>query len=149
MSSLISTFVGGVVTKKRRRLHIQLDLCSISIQLQSKVSMNMSKSYRWNPAKLYRKKAPLKGEKRKQGARTKVQASKQPSKGGPQGGKGTTKNWTLHQLHEANKKKWKGGRKPHVTPSLEEPSHAITACLDMEAVCTLYNAIDTSVYTHQ
>ncbi len=30
--------------------------------------------------------------KKKQAARTKVQASKQPKRGGPQGGKGTTKN---------------------------------------------------------
>ncbi len=36
-----------------------------------------------------------KGEKKKQGARTKDQASKQPKRGGPQGGKGTTKNQTL------------------------------------------------------
>jgi hypothetical protein len=39
--------------------------------------------------------------KKKQGARTKVQASKQPKRGRPQGGKGTTKNQTLHQLREA------------------------------------------------
>jgi hypothetical protein len=31
---------------------------------------------------------PRKGEEKKQGARTKVQASKQPKRGGPQGGKG-------------------------------------------------------------
>jgi len=31
------------------------------------------------------RKHPRKGEKRKQGARTEVQASKQPNKGGPQG----------------------------------------------------------------
>jgi hypothetical protein len=39
--------------------------------------------------------------KKKQGARTKVQASKQPKRGRPQGGKGTTKNQTFHQSHEA------------------------------------------------
>jgi hypothetical protein len=44
-----------------------------------------------------KKKHPRKGEKKKQGARTKVQASKQPNRGGPQGVKGTTKNRTLHQ----------------------------------------------------
>jgi len=50
----------------------------------------------WNPAKLYEKKSTQrKGEQKKQGARTKVQASKQPKRGGPQGGKGTTKNQTL------------------------------------------------------
>jgi hypothetical protein len=38
------------------------------------------------------RKHPRKGEKRKRGPRTKVRASKQPNKGGPQGGKGTTKN---------------------------------------------------------
>jgi hypothetical protein len=41
------------------------------------------------------RKHPRKGEKRKQGARTEVQASKQSNKGMPQGGKGTTKNQTL------------------------------------------------------
>jgi hypothetical protein len=39
-----------------------------------------------------KRKHPRRGEKKKQGARTKVQASKQPNKGGPQGGKGTTKS---------------------------------------------------------
>jgi hypothetical protein len=34
-----------------------------------------------------KRKYPRKGEKKKQGARTKVQASKQPKRGGPQGGK--------------------------------------------------------------
>jgi len=38
------------------------------------------------------RKHPRKGEKKKQGARTKVQASKQPNKGGSQGGMGTIKN---------------------------------------------------------
>jgi hypothetical protein len=36
-------------------------------------------------------KHPRKGEKKKQGARNKVQASKQPKRCGPQEGKGTTK----------------------------------------------------------
>jgi hypothetical protein len=70
------------------------------------------------------------GEKRKQGPRTEVRASKQPNKGRPQGGKGNTKNVTLHQLHEANQ--LKGGGKPNKTPSLEEPSLAITAGIKME-----------------
>jgi hypothetical protein len=82
------------------------------------------------------------GEKRKQGAMTEVQASKEPNKGGPQRGKGTTKNRTPHQSHEANQLK-KGGGKPNKTPSLKEPSPAITTCLEMEATCTLCNAIDT------
>jgi hypothetical protein len=51
------------------------------------------------------RKHPRKGEKRKQGARTEGQASKQPNKGGPQGEKGTIKNRTLHQSHEANQLK--------------------------------------------
>jgi hypothetical protein len=51
------------------------------------------------------RKHPRKGEKRKQGARTIVQASKQPNKGGSQGGKGTIKNQTLHHSHEANQLK--------------------------------------------
>jgi hypothetical protein len=38
------------------------------------------------------RKHPRKGEKKKQGARTKVQASKQPNKGGSQGGMRTIKN---------------------------------------------------------
>jgi hypothetical protein len=52
----------------------------------------------WNLAKLYKKKAPKKGREirnKGQAPRTKVQASKQPKRGGPQGGKGTTKNRTL------------------------------------------------------
>jgi hypothetical protein len=66
-----------------------------------------------NPVKLYKKKAPKKGrekvkrkhpskgEKKKLGTRTKVQASMQPKRGRPQGGKGTTKYRNLHQLLEA------------------------------------------------
>jgi hypothetical protein len=49
-------------------------------------------------AKLYKKKAPKNG--REKGPMTKVQASKQPKRG-RQGGKGPTKNRTLHQSHEA------------------------------------------------
>jgi hypothetical protein len=41
---------------------------------------------------------PRKGEKKKQGARTKVQASKWLKGGGPQGGKGTTNYQNLHQI---------------------------------------------------
>jgi hypothetical protein len=54
-----------------------------------------------NPVKLYKKKAPKKGRENKQGARTKVQASKQPKRSRPQGDKGTTKYQNLHQLLEA------------------------------------------------
>jgi hypothetical protein len=42
-----------------------------------------------NLAKLYFEKTPNKKEKKKQGAYTKVQASKQPKRGGRQGGKGS------------------------------------------------------------
>ncbi len=98
-------FCGWCCNRRKRRLHMQLDSFSKSIQLQSTLCMNMSKSYRWNPAKLIERKHPRRERKRKQGARTKVQENKQPNKGGPQGGKGTTKNWTLHQLHEANQLK--------------------------------------------
>jgi hypothetical protein len=41
---------------------------------------------------------PRKGDKKKQGARTKVQASKQPKRGELQGGKGTTNYQNLHQI---------------------------------------------------
>jgi hypothetical protein len=46
------------------------------------------------------RKHPRKGEKRKQGARTEVQASKQSNKGVPQGGKGTTTNQTLQFCYQ-------------------------------------------------
>ncbi len=46
-----------------------------------------------------------KGEEMKQGPRIEVQASKQPNTSGPQGGKGTTNNQTLHQSHEAKQLK--------------------------------------------
>jgi hypothetical protein len=48
-----------------------------------------------------KRKHPRKGEKKKQGARTKVQASKQPKRGPPQGGKGITKYPNLYQSLEA------------------------------------------------
>jgi hypothetical protein len=38
-----------------------------------------------------KRKHPTKGEKKKQGPRTKIQASKQPKRVGPQGGKGIIK----------------------------------------------------------
>jgi hypothetical protein len=45
-----------------------------------------------------KRKHPWKGEKNKQEARTKVQASKQPKRGRPLGGKGTTSNRTLNPI---------------------------------------------------
>jgi hypothetical protein len=42
-----------------------------------------------------KRKHPRKEEKKKQGARTKVQTNKQPEGGRPPAGKGTTKNRTL------------------------------------------------------
>ncbi len=61
-----------------------------------------------------KRKHPRKGEgKKKQRARTKVQASRQPKRGMPQrGNKGTTKYRNLHQLHEAYQLK-EGRSKPH------------------------------------
>jgi hypothetical protein len=60
-------------------------------------------------------KAPQKRErKRNKGARIKVQASKQPKRGGPQGGKGTTK---YRQWLEAYQLK-KGEVNPDKTSSL-------------------------------
>jgi hypothetical protein len=50
-----------------------------------------------------KRKHPKKGREKKnngQGRKSK-QASKQLKRGGPQGGKGTSKNPTLHQLHES------------------------------------------------
>jgi hypothetical protein len=41
---------------------------------------------------LIKRKHPRKGEMKKQGARSKVWARKQPKRGGPQGGKGIPKN---------------------------------------------------------
>jgi hypothetical protein len=43
-----------------------------------------------------KKKAPKQRREKKQEVRTKVQGSKQPKRSRPQGGKGTTKNSTLH-----------------------------------------------------
>jgi hypothetical protein len=48
-----------------------------------------------------KRKRPRKGEKKNQGAQTKVQANKQPKRGGSQGGKGTPKYRNLHQSLEA------------------------------------------------
>jgi len=44
---------------------------------------------------------PRKGEKKKQGVKTKVQVNKQPKRGRPQGGKGTPKYRNLRQSLEA------------------------------------------------
>ncbi len=55
---------------------------------------------------LFFKKHPRKKEREKETrGRMEVQVSKQPNKGGPQGQKGITKNWTLHKSHEANQLK--------------------------------------------
>ncbi len=71
--------------------------------------------------------------------RTEVQASKQPKRGRPQRGKGTTNYRNLHQSFEAYQLK-KGGGKSDTTPNLEEPSPAVTARLEMEVACTLSKA---------
>ncbi len=63
----------------------------------------MSEGHRYP---LVKRKHSRKGEKEKQGPRTKVQANKQPNRGRPQRGKGTIKNGgTLHQSLEANQLK--------------------------------------------
>jgi hypothetical protein len=79
----------------------------------------------WTLPNFIKIKHPRKGEKKKQGARTNDQASKQLKRDGPRG-KGTTENQTLHQSCEAYqlKRLKRGGGKPHITPSLEEPSLA-------------------------
>jgi hypothetical protein len=49
------------------------------------------------PPTFIKRQHPRKGEEKKKGARTKVQASKQPKRGEAQGGKGTTNYQNLHQ----------------------------------------------------
>jgi hypothetical protein len=65
--------------------------------------------------------------------------SKQRKRGRPQGGKGTTKYQNFHQSHGAYQLK-KGGGKLDKSPSLKEPSPAMTVHLKMEAACTLCKA---------
>jgi hypothetical protein len=48
-----------------------------------------------------KRKHPKKGEKKKQRARIKVEARKQPKRGAPHGGNGITKYKNLHQSFEA------------------------------------------------
>jgi hypothetical protein len=50
------------------------------------------------PPTFIKRQHPRKEEKKNQGARTKVQATKQPKGGGPQGGKGITNYQNLHQI---------------------------------------------------
>jgi hypothetical protein len=85
---------------------------------------------------------PRKGEKKKQEARTKVQAREQCKRGGPQGGKGTTKNRTLHELPDTHQPR-RGEVNPIELQAYHEPSPTIRAHLKIEAMCTLYNATDT------
>jgi hypothetical protein len=92
------------------------------------------------PANLYKKKAPKKGrENKKQGARTKVQASKQPKRGRPQGRKGTTKYCNFHQSAMSISTKERGGKLDKST-SLKELSPAITVHLEMEVARTFCKA---------
>jgi hypothetical protein len=107
-----------------------------------------------NPTKFYRKKAPKK-RKDKEIRGKDWSTGKQIDQQRWATRKNGIKNQTLHQLHEANQLK-KGGSKPNKTasnkstkerggktPSLEEPSPVIKACLEMEVACVLYNAIYT------
>ncbi len=115
----------------------------------------------WNRPTFIKKKAPKKGrENKKQGARTKVQASKQPKRGRPQGRKGTTKYSNFHQSAWSISTKERGGKLDKTT-SLKELSPAITVHLKMQAACALckagpppldteeltLNSIDTFCYT--
>jgi len=143
MSSLISAFVAGVVTQKTGGGCIY-NLILPQYQYNSKAQCV------WTWANLIdetlpnfiERKLPWRERKGNKGQGPMSEQANSPTKGGPQGGKGTTKNWTLHQFAWSKSTKRKGG-KPYKTPNLEEPSHAITAHLDIEAVCTLYSAIDT------
>ncbi len=82
-------------TNKSAWMGIILDSFSVKIKPAMFWRLNQNNSWHkkvlpnkwWNSAKLYKK-------KKKQRARTKVQASKHPKRGRPQGGKGTTKNQT-------------------------------------------------------
>jgi hypothetical protein len=56
---------------------------------------------------------------------TKVQASQQPNRGEPQGGKGNTKNSNPSPVAWSISTKEREG-KPHKTPSLDEPSPTVT-----------------------
>jgi hypothetical protein len=82
-----------------------------------------------------KRKHPRNGEKKKQGARTKVQPSKEPKRGGPtrrQGNslsiskpkeRGSKPNKTPSLEEPSLAGTQERGGKPHKTPSLEEPSH--------------------------
>ncbi len=52
------------------------------------------------PPTFIKRQHPRKEETKKQGARTQVQTTKQPKRGEPQGGKGSTNYQNLHQTHE-------------------------------------------------
>ncbi len=89
--------------------------------------------------------------KRTKGLGLKSRQANSPKIGRPPGGKGTAKNQTLLLWQEAYQPKKKGevpnpppvtrsiltkeGGKPHKTPSLEEPSLAVIAHLEIAVAC--------------
>ncbi len=87
----------------------------------------------------------MKGREKETRDKDQSSASKQPKWGGPQGGKGTTKNWTLYKSHESCQLK-KGEGKPDTTPSLDELSFKIIAHFEMEAVAPFIMSLTLFVY---
>jgi hypothetical protein len=55
----------------------------------------------WNLAKLYEKKAPKQGREKQTRGKDQSPSKQTTQRGGPTRGKGTTKNQTFHQSHEA------------------------------------------------
>jgi hypothetical protein len=88
-------FISLTFKKQHGTLHL------VTLIEGNKENKLVSRREWWNPAKLRKKKAPRKGEWKKQRARNKVQASKKPKRGRQHRGPGTTKDWNLHRLHEA------------------------------------------------
>ncbi len=95
----------------------------------------------WNLAKFIKNKHPTKGKKKKQGARTKVQTSKQHKKVESQGGKGTTKYQNPHQSLEAYLKE--KGSKPN------EPSPIVATHLEIEAAYAFFIVFGSTLIEHK
>jgi hypothetical protein len=109
----LSVHIMMLIPSYRCSLLSQIENISQIQRFKRYICIVQKRRFWWNPVKLYKKKAPKKGrekvkrkypskgEKKKLGTRTKVQARMQPKRGGPQGGKGAPKYWNLHQLLEA------------------------------------------------
>ncbi len=93
------TMVGRSTIARNVGLWMNHDNVTLTKYLQKKLKRSNE-----TPPNFIKRKHPRKGEKKKQGARTKVHVSKQPKWGRPQGGRGTIKYPTL-QL-EATKVLW-------------------------------------------